>query len=197
MRLTVSHPQLRLELAAMAMADQDMRNNAIHGTGTWDSSLDKQHTKALKRIIAQYGWPTIAMVGVDGSLYAWLIAQHADHDVGFQKACLALMKKLPAKEVSPRNIAYLEDRVLVAEHKPQLYGTQFAGTGPDTKPLAIEDEAHVEERRQQMGLETLEEYTRLMREDRTATGGATMPHRLAVPRSERHAGSASQLAGNP
>lgn len=158
----VSHPKLRLRLIAMAKADQDMRTSAIHDKATWDHDLDKKHTKALKRIIARYGWPTISMVGAEASNDAWLIAQHADHDIAFQKECLALLKDVSTGDIVPNNIAYLEDRVLVAEHKPQLYGTQFQGMGSDLKPQLIEDEAHVDERRKQVGLGTLEEYTKLM-----------------------------------
>jgi hypothetical protein len=162
METNVTNPTLGLRLIAIAKADQDMRNNAIHNKGEWDHSLDKKHTQALKEIIAEYGWPTIPMVGVEASNDAWLIAQHADHDVLFQKECLALLKKVSSGEVPLNNIAYLEDRILVAEHKPQLYGTQFQGTGPNMKPQPIHDKSHVDARRKEMGLGTLEEYTKLM-----------------------------------
>ena len=139
-----------------------MRTSSQGDTAKWDYSLDKKHTKQLKKIIAQYGWPTIPMVGVEASNDAWLIAQHADHDRAFQKECLVLLKQIPAGHISPSNIAYLEDRILVAEHKPQLYGTQFRGTKHSFEPQPIADEAHVDERRGQMGLGTLAEYTRLV-----------------------------------
>jgi len=102
------------------------------------------------------------MVGVEASNDAWLVAQHADHDLAFQKECLALLKNIPREDISLNNIAYLEDRILVTEHKPQLYGTQFQGRGSELKPQPIEDEAHVDERRKAMGLGTLEEYKSLM-----------------------------------
>lgn len=159
-----TNPKLRTKLMAMAKADQTMRVNAIEKGAAWDSSLDKKHTQQLKQIIAQYGWPTIGMVGGEASNDAWLIAQHADHDLPFQKECLALLKALPPGEVSPHNIAYLEDRILVAEHKPQMYGTQFQGTGKDLKPQPIEDEIHIDERRKAMQLGTLAEYRKTMLE---------------------------------
>ena len=160
----VTNPNLRLRLIAMAKTDQEMRNNAIHNKEAWDQALDEKHAKALRRIVTQYGWPTIPMVGSEASSDAWLIAQHADHDLSFQKECLALLKNVPAGEVALDNIAYLEDRVLTAERKPQLYGTQFQGMGVNLKPQPIEDGMHVDERRKQMGLGSLEEYTKLMLE---------------------------------
>jgi hypothetical protein len=169
MQPDITHPRLRLRLLAMAKVDQDMRNAAIHSNEPWDYTLDKKHTRALKRIIKQYGWPTIPMVGVEASMDAWLIAQHADHDRTFQKECLKLLKRLPAEDISLHNIAYLEDRLLVAEGKPQLYGTQFDSIGPGMKPLPIKDEAYVDERRKKMGLGTLEEYRELMLKTYTTT----------------------------
>ena len=162
MRIDITHPKLRTRLLALAKADQNMRNNAIHNEKSWDYTLDRKHTMALKRIIKQYGWPTIPMVGVEASMDAWLIAQHADHDRSFQKECLVLLKQLPAGHISPNNIAYLEDRMLVSEQKLQLYGTQFDSMGPDMKPLPIRDKRHVDERRKLMGLSTIAEYKELM-----------------------------------
>ena len=73
---------------------------------------------------------------------AWLLVQHADADVKFQRRCLDLMARLPKGEVSISNLAYLTDRVLLAEGKKQLYGTQFTSVdgkwqpGPSkTKPM--------------------------------------------------------------
>lgn len=162
MRINITHPSLRTRLLAMAKEDRNMRNKAIHNEQSWDYTLDVKNTIALKKIIAQYGWPTIPMVGVEASMDAWLIAQHADHDRIFQKECLVLLKKLPAGHISPSNIAYLEDRMLVSQQKPQLYGTQFDRIGPEMKPLPIRDKRHVDERRRLLGLSTLAEYTELM-----------------------------------
>ncbi len=58
------------------------------------------------------------------------------------------------KDVEPVDIAYLSDRVAVAEGRPQKYGTQFQGP----KPMPIEDEARVDERRAALGLESMADY---------------------------------------
>src|SRR5260370_27596485 len=68
---------------------------------------------------------TRSTVGKYASESAWLLVQHADHDLAFQKMCLDLMKAQAAGEVSPANMACLEDRGRVGEGRPQFYGTQF------------------------------------------------------------------------
>lgn len=149
---------VKQSLLAMANEDQAMREKALKDSAAWDYAMDAVHTNTMKRIIEEYGWPTIARVGVQASNDAWLIVQHADHDRAFQKKCLRILKSLKPGEVSLHNIAYLEDRLLVAEGKPQLYGTQFQGKGKDLKPRPIRDEISVDQRRKAMGLDTLAQY---------------------------------------
>jgi hypothetical protein len=62
------------------------------------------------------------------------------------------MKDLPANEVSPTNIAYLEDRVLMMSGEPQIYGTQFQGLGKDMHVYSIRDPDNVGKRRADVGL---------------------------------------------
>jgi len=114
--------------------DQKMRNDAMSGKTEWDSAVDIENTNYLKKLIKKIGWPTTSAVGRVASQAAWLLVQHADHDPKFQDNCLKLMKKLPRDEVSLINIAYLEDRVRVANNKPQLYGTQFYQEGDSFGP---------------------------------------------------------------
>ena len=46
------------------MAEEDQRMRSGHKKGTkLDASVDKRHTTGLKRIIKEYGWPTISLVG--------------------------------------------------------------------------------------------------------------------------------------
>ena len=122
--------QLSKKLKEMASRDQVMRREAMK-TGHWDESIDKKNTHLLKEIIDQFGWPTIPMVGKKASFFAWLIAQHADHDIQFQKKVLKLLKGLYMENniVDPKNVAFLTDRILVTEGKKQIFGTQFYTNG--------------------------------------------------------------------
>lgn len=112
----------------------------------------------LRSIIEVNGWPGNSMVGKDGAMAAWLLAQHADADLPFQHHCLDAMKKLPKGEVDPQLLAYLTDRTLLAEGKKQLYGTQYSWKDNQPVPRPIEDEARVDTRRKEVGLSTLKEY---------------------------------------
>lgn len=141
----------------MAKIDQDMREKLLLGSGHWDDSVDANNTERMRLIVASIGWPTISKVGEQASSNAWLLVQHADRHVDFQEQCLALMKQQAAGEVTLRNIAMLEDRVRVNKNQPQLYGTQFRQTTGEHKPLHIEDEENVDERRKKMGLDSLKE----------------------------------------
>jgi len=150
--------ELSRELLRRSAIDQEMRNKVI-GSGDmslWDDELDKQNTDYLEKIVNEDCWPTISKVGDEASQAAWLLVQHADHKPEFQAECLELLKTLPDTEVRPANVAYLEDRVRVAQGRPQLYGTQFYKEGDKFGPRPIEDEGRLEERRAAMGLETFE-----------------------------------------
>jgi hypothetical protein len=142
------------ELVGMLKRDQDDRSGGPQGEG------DQARTARLKEIIEQYGWPTISLVGKDGEDAAWAIAQHSDFDPAFQQQALELLRDAVADgEASPGNLAYLEDRVAVANGQPQVYGTQMR-CGPDGPVPAtpIKDEAGVDGRRAEAGLDPLADY---------------------------------------
>lgn len=128
------------------------------------SRIDRENTAWLKEIIDQQGFPTISKVGKDGSNAVWLLIQHADADQKFQRFCLDLMSKLPKEEISQGNLAYLTDRVLLAEGKKQIYGTQFSLNDGKVLPRPIEDEANVDKRRIAMGLSPLADYAKIIEE---------------------------------
>lgn len=167
---TTAHARLATEIERMAEVDQRMRHEAATN-GTWDLEIDRRNTIRLKEIIAEIGWPTISKVGQRASAKAWLLAQHADHDLNFQKECLALMTDAVAGDVSPRNIAYLDDRVATHESRPQLYGTQFR-TSDDgmLEPYPILEPEKLDERRAKMELEPFAEYQKWADEENAKKG---------------------------
>lgn len=139
----------------MARKDQRMRNS-----GQWNKKVDKENTKKLKKIVAGFGWPDFKLVGKRVSHLAWLIVQHADHDVDFQERCLQLMEeKSKAGLVNSANVAYLTDRVRVKQGKKQLYGTQFyVDQSGNFKPRPIYKIKELRNRRKKMGLENFGAY---------------------------------------
>jgi hypothetical protein len=154
---------LAAELTQMAETDQQMRLKAMKNETAWDSTVDEQNTERLKDIIRKTGWPTVPKVGQEASQAAWLLVQHAT-ELEFMKECLSLMKLSAPGELNPANVAYLEDRVLMMDGKPQIYGTQFRDVGEGMKVYPIEDVENVNVRRSGVGLGTLEEYEARLRE---------------------------------
>jgi hypothetical protein len=166
---SIQYPEIANELISMGDEDQAMRSRAIENRGVIESDeddkLDRRNTERLKEIVSTIGWPTISKVGKQAAEDAWILVQHADHDVEFQKECLGLMKQAGKGEVELEFLAKLEDRVRVNSGELQIYGTQFQDPEKNdgeyvTQP--IEDLGTVEERRKLMGLPTIAEATEEM-----------------------------------
>lgn len=118
-------------------------------------ALDAAHLPRLQAIFITYGWPGFALVGTEGSHAFWLLVQHTP-DFVFQTACLeALETSVRNQDASPGDLAFLTDRVNVRAGKKQIYGTQL---DEQLNFYPIEEEEHVDARRAEMGLSTLEEY---------------------------------------
>jgi uncharacterized protein DUF6624 len=138
---------LAQELVAMFERDQENCD-----ADPMDEMMRVTHAERLKDIIAEHGWPTIPLVGEQGSLGAWILAQHADHDHAFQLQCLDLMAAEVAKgTISRWQFAYLVDRVLANHKQAQIFGTQL-------QQPAILDIAHVNARRALAGMKPYEDY---------------------------------------
>lgn len=119
-------------------------------------AIDGENLKQVKDIIAACGWPGTAK----DSHSAWLLAQHADSDLAFQREARVLLEaSVKAGIAAARDLAYLSDRIAANEGRPQEYGTQFSQ--PDRCHLVIEpvdDRAMVNRRRLAVRLPSLEEY---------------------------------------
>ena len=152
----IRFPQVASEIQQMIDVDQTMREQNAEDD-SWDEEVDVRHANRMKELVEEIGWPTTSKVGEKAAYSAWLLVQHADHDVDFQLYCLQLMKEAPTSEVSITNVAYLEDRVRVDQGLGQLYGTQFTQENNQHVPRPIEDEETVDERRAEIGMGPLSE----------------------------------------
>lgn len=163
----VTNPALREELLEMSRVDQEARTRDFKGLeenkqmAADMQRIDAANTLRLHEIVEEFGWPTISMVGEDGAKAAWLLIQHADHDVDFQAKCLGLMEELIASGgVRKKDVAYLTDRVLLNQGKEQIFGTQFQSrdNGNWFGPRPLANPEGVEERRHEYGLKPFAEY---------------------------------------
>jgi len=157
---TIANKNLRRELLKMMKEDQKMRKSSAY-----DASVDKRNTARMKKIVRKYDWPTYDLVGKDGAFAAWLLVQHADYDLAFQKKCLHLLEEAVRQgQADKTNLAYLTDRVLVHEGKKQIYGTQFySSESGKFGPRPIKDRPRLNKRRKSAGLEPFRQYERTMR----------------------------------
>jgi hypothetical protein len=134
--------------AAIAIAVADPSRPMTEAESTQSQEMRRRNEDLIRKIVKEHGWPGISLVGEDGSHAAWLVVQHMDGDLDFQRSCLALMQEAWDRgEVRPRDLAYLTDRVLTHEGKPQMYGTQGRGV------TSAEDEARIDRNRAAIGLE--------------------------------------------
>jgi hypothetical protein len=159
---------LRAELEALVAEDQAVR--ARRREKPTDSAskarveeVTARATARIKQIVHERGWPGTAHVGTAGSHHAWLLVQHADHDVVFQKHALSLLENAVQQgQASGVDLAYLTDRVLVNDGLPQRYGTQFHAIDGAQVPFPIAEPERVDERRSRVGIEMLAEYAKKM-----------------------------------
>ncbi len=163
-----SNETLSQELVAMAKNDLSVRESLVAdgslGHALYHPRMEAVHTAnaaCLAAIIEQYGWPGNSLVGEEGAWAAWLIAQHAIGNPSFMRHCLTLLKQAAANnEVTPWQVAFLEDRICKYEGKPQCYGTQFQpNNNGELEPYPIENPETVNDRRLAVGLNTIEERT--------------------------------------
>lgn len=150
--MTIKYPEIAEKLEKIfekdqkdiLLEDQEERKKRV-----------SENTQFLKDIISEIGWPTISKVGENASGIAWFLAQHSDYHLDFQKQCLELMQSQPKGEVKTQNIAYLIDRTRKNAGEPQLYGSQFEKNWELWK---VEDPEHLDERRKEMGLSSIDTY---------------------------------------
>lgn len=156
--------ELRRELVAMREEDLRVREELLSSGelgGTYVPRMEDVHKKnaaRLRELIELHGWPTEEIAGKDGAEAAWLIAQHSVGEPQFQWRVLRLLQAaVGTGRVPAWQAAYLEDRIAIHEGRPQRYGTQWMDDSRDgrLRPWTLADPEHVDELRDQVGLEPL------------------------------------------
>lgn len=155
---------LLAELLARRDKDQNARAALLAGQSEMYEQLlrtDVDNAAWLENVIEKIGWPGRALVGEEGAHAAWMLAQHADRRPSFQQRCLRLMEQaVSAGDASPADLAHLTDRVLLAQGKKQIYGTQTSARDGRFIACRLRDSDRVDELRATIGLEPLKTYLR-------------------------------------
>lgn len=157
-------------LLAMKSQDQAVREVIKQSGGDLTAAqvkhiqkTDNKHTRQLKAIVDNYGWPSLSLVGEDGVQAAFLLVQHSP-DFTFQQAMLPHIHRAYQNDegITGQEVALLTDRILIKKGQPQKYGTQADIAANTVTFLPIEDADNVDERRAQMGLPPLAEYKNML-----------------------------------
>ncbi len=123
--------RLSEELKTMAGEDRRVRQELLEkgelgdGYAPQMEAVHRANTARLKDIIVEHGWPDRDLVGDEGTMAAWLIAQHAIGDPEFQRLALKLVQEKVSQGMVPAaQAAFLFDRIATYEGRSQRYGTQ-------------------------------------------------------------------------
>ncbi|WP_411851505.1 DUF6624 domain-containing protein [Stenotrophomonas sp. LGBM10] len=162
---------LRDALLQREAKDQAAQHAAVAaggGAAAWAQarSVSVENATWLKTVVAEKGWPGTSRVGSDGAKAAWVIVQHADHDPAFQAAMLPLIETAAKRgEGDLADYALLTDRVLLAQGKPQRYGSQFKENADGVFELRpTVDMDGLDARRREVGLQPLAAYKAVLAE---------------------------------
>ena len=122
-------------------------------------SADSVNLSIVTDILDRYGYLGKDEIGVFESQALFLVLQHAD--LPMQEKYLPMIRKAVLdKKTYPSNLALMEDRVALRQGKKQIYGSQLWINNETGKKYVrpIEDPENVNKRRQEVGLEPMEEY---------------------------------------
>ena len=133
--------RLREELKAMAAEDRRVRQELLESGELGDGyaprmeAVHRENAARLKDLILEYGWPDRDLVGDEGTLAAWFIAQHAIGDPEFQREALRLIQEKVSQGRVPaaqKRICSTESRCMRVVRKgtePSHSYVQMANTG--------------------------------------------------------------------
>lgn len=119
------------------------------------TAIDCANTAWLKTQLSEVRWFDIPTYGAEADTAAWYLVQHADREPEFQRRMLKELEALPPGHTDAKRIAYLWDRVALADKRLQRYGTQGRCADGTWKPSEVEDPEHLDERRKTLGMEPI------------------------------------------
>src|ERR1041385_2864471 len=160
----VEHPgpvkkeELRRELLRMLEEDQAVRAPFKEGRPLTEAETramrerDEADTKRLTEILDREGFPGVHLVGLNATRAFITMLLHSP-SLKLQKRALPYVERAARRrEIPPDDFAMLTDDVLAAEHKPQIYGTNFKFVAGRVALDATKDPARLDERRRRLGL---------------------------------------------
>ena len=137
-------------LSQVYISDQKIRreNNLIKY-----AKEDHRNQELIISIIEKCGMPTLNEVNQEQMNAIWLGLQHTENKYRIKYFPL-IEKAVKNGDLSKEQYALMKDRILMDEGKPQIFGSQIK----NGKLYDLEEPETVNERRQEMGLEPIEDY---------------------------------------
>lgn len=131
--------------------------NSRREVNTIDEQLDRNNLSKVISIIEKCGMPTLETVNQQHMTAVWLVFQHSDSDI--MKKYFPLLKNAASKgDLELSKIALMEDRILMFDNKPQIYGSQIIPKDDGWALYDLKEPSTVDERRKKVGLGPLKEY---------------------------------------
>lgn len=124
---------------------------------------DSLNIRKLDSLIDLKGWPTVEKVGQAQLSSAFILILHAD--IYYKKKYLPdIEQSVEQGELQDKSLAYIIDKIRLAENKKQVYGTQLTYNKLSGKYelYPVEDRLHLNKRRFEVGLDSIETYLRHM-----------------------------------
>ncbi|WP_438962206.1 DUF6624 domain-containing protein [Nonlabens sp.] len=133
--------------------DQDARTDNLKV-----QEIDESNLTVVEQIIEKCGMPTQESAGELGHTAIWLVIQHASATKRKQYFPM-LLDAAKNGLLERQDIALMQDRMLMDDGKPQLYGSQVFMNEDGTYELyELQDPEKVNARRIKMGMGPLHEY---------------------------------------
>ncbi len=148
-------------LEADQKAIRDFKAGLISGDDL--TSINEGHAQAVRTFVSQYDFPTKSNASEKAYKAAVLVVLHSG-DVSMLDASIAAISEASSDQVDRKDIAFMTDRRLVLQGKPQRYGTQYM-VGPDGAIdfIEIEDRSGLDARREELGMGPFAQYERYVR----------------------------------
>ncbi|WP_245326346.1 DUF6624 domain-containing protein [Hymenobacter wooponensis] len=131
-------------------------------TALWKEieATDARNLQRVTKLLDTHGWPRKSEVGNTGTQTVFLVIQHSNLPT-MEKYFPMAKQAAERGDLSKSGFALLQDRMLMWQGKPQIYGSQLKGDANGKMMFhEIEDEAHVDERRAAIGMEPLASYAK-------------------------------------
>ena len=141
--------------------DKDQRYRSQGGSQDFDGSaqllLDSENQKEVSKIIENIGYQGRLQVGTEYEDVMFLVLQHSNIEM-IEKYLPILQQEVNNRNLKPRTIAYLTDRLMLLKNQPQIYGTQYVDTNGERELYTIENVNEVNYMRFKVGLSMLDQY---------------------------------------